>query len=243
MDGSNTQWTSGPETRAGRKAAGLVVEPQGAVALVTNAHSQLGQAFVEGLLERGAAKIYALGASGASDRRVHPLRLDVTSPGGAARAVDFCLDVNLLVVHQPSQRSIFGLARRELDSTVYNVMRLARAFAPRLARNGGGGLVNVLPSPASGVRSGGFGGSAVGAAAVAVNEALRLELKAQGTAVIGVHPGEIDANGARSGAARRLVTLALDALHAGQSQVFADPPTEEAWAFMADRSLAHAAVL
>jgi NAD(P)-dependent dehydrogenase (short-subunit alcohol dehydrogenase family) len=248
MDGSNMQWTSGPETCAGRKASRLVVEARGAVALVTNAHSELGQAFVDGLLERGAARIYAIGAAsgGVADDRVRALRADMTSAAGVARAVDLCLDVNLLVAHQPSQRSIFGLARRELDSTVYDVMRLARAFAPRLARNGGGGLVNVLPSAARGARGAGLGGRAVGAAALAVTEALRTELKAQGTAVLGVHPGDWGFAGAsegRSGAARRLVRLALDALCAGQPQVFADSPTEEAWAFMTDRSLAHAAVL
>lgn len=244
------QGTHGPGVRGGPRSPGLLVEARGSVALVTNAHSELGQAFVDGLLEGGAARIYAVtnAGGGVADDRIHPLRLDMTSPADVARAVRLCGDINLLVVHQPSQRSIFGLARRELDSTVYNLMRLARAFAPRLARNGGGALVNVLPSVARANRGAALRGSAFGAAAVAVTDALRMELRTQGTAVLGVHPGDVALPGAvdggegPSGAARRLVRLALEALRAGQPQVFADLPTEEGWAFTRDSSLASAAM-
>lgn len=240
----------GAALRAGRKAPRLLVEARGSVCLVTNAHSELGRAFVQGLLERGAAKIYAVGAAAGSvaDDRVHPLRLDLSSPAAVTRAAHLCHDVNLLVAHQPSQRSMFGLARRELDSTVYTVMRLARAFAPRLARNGGGGLVNVFPSSAGGGRGGRLGVSAVGAAAVAVTEALRMELRAQGTAVLGVHPGDaalagpvLDDEG-RCGAATRLVRLALDGLREGQHQVFADSPADETCVFRKERPSAVAAI-
>lgn len=248
MVDSNVQGTLRPGVRSGPKGCGLPVEARGSVALVTNAHSELGRAFVDGLLERGASRIYAVAnaAGGVADDRVRPLRLDMTSPADVARAVRLCRDVNLLVVHQSSQRSMFGLARRELDSTVYNLMRLARAFAPRLARNGGGGLVNVLPPVAHGSHGAGVRGSAFGAAAVAVTEALRMELRAQGTAVLGVHPGDVGLPGAvfgsegPSGAARRLVRLVLEALCAGQPQVFANSPNEEGWTFIRDSSPAHA---
>lgn len=229
---------------------GLLVEARGSVALVTGAHSELGQAFVRGLLEGGAAKVYAASASGKtlSDERVVSMKLDMTSRSDVARGVDLCPDINLLVVHQPPRRAVFGLGRRELDSTVYDVVRLVHAFAPALERNGGGALVNVLPSPERGYRGAGIRTPALGAAVLAMSEAIRVELKAQGTAVLGVHPGDLGAAGPRegdaerAGAARRLVRLVLEALRAGQHQVFADTRAEEAWTFTRDGSPALAAM-
>jgi NAD(P)-dependent dehydrogenase (short-subunit alcohol dehydrogenase family) len=229
---------------------GFLVEARGSVALVTGAQSELGQAFVRGLLEGGAAKVYAdvSAARSIQNGRVIPMKLDMTARGDLARAVELCPDVNVVVVYQPSRRGVLGLGRRELDSTVYDVVRIVHAFAPALARNGGGAVINVLPSPERGYRGAGFRAPALSAAVMAMSEAMRVELKAQGTAVLGVHPGDLGAAGSRegrderAGAARRLVGRALDALRAGQHQVFVDTRAEEDWAFTKDGSPALAAM-
>ena len=250
MDDLSAHSSFEPGVRIRPKSPRLLVEVEGSVALVTNAQSELGRTFIEGLIEGGAAKIYAIASRPAAmmDPRVHQLRLNMTSPADVARAVASCPDINLLVVHQAVRRSVFGLARRELESTVYNVMRLAQAFAPSLSRNGGGGLVNVLPSYARADKGAGMRGTAFGAAAVAVTEALRMELRAQGTAVLGVHPGDLDIAGAVDGrktpsrSARRLVGIALEGIRSGQHQVFADSSLEDAGAFTQHGSLAAAGV-
>ena len=222
----------------------LLAEIRGRVALVTGAQGELGQAFVRGLVECGAAKVYAAVSHGRGPEgeRIVPVKLDMTSRADVARGVDLCPDVDLLVVHQPPRRPILGLGRRELDTTVYDVVRLVHAFAPALERNGGGALVNVLPSPERGHRGDDLRAPALSAAVVAMSEAIRVELKAQGTAVLGVHPGELGAvaprerGPERAGAARRLVRRALEALRSGQHQVFADRHAEEEWTFTRDAS-------
>ena len=54
----------------------------GSTALVTGANRGLGAAFVQELLDRGAAKVYAAARNPepSADPRVVPLRLDVTDP-------------------------------------------------------------------------------------------------------------------------------------------------------------------
>jgi NAD(P)-dependent dehydrogenase (short-subunit alcohol dehydrogenase family) len=83
-------------------------------------------------------------------------------------------------------------ARKEMDTNYFGTLTMGRAFAPVLASNGGGALVNVL-SVAS-FYSLPFNASycASKAAEWSLTNALRLELHRAGTLVIGVHPGFID---------------------------------------------------
>ncbi len=79
-----------------------------------------------------------------------------------------------------------------MEVNYFGLLRMCRAFAPVLAANGGGALVNVLSilsrvaSPASGSYS------ASKSAAFALTQAVRAELRRQGTLVIGVMPGYVD---------------------------------------------------
>jgi NAD(P)-dependent dehydrogenase (short-subunit alcohol dehydrogenase family) len=56
----------------------------GAVVLITGANRGIGRAFVEGFSAAGAGKIYgaAREPSTINDRRVQPIKLDNTDPGG-----------------------------------------------------------------------------------------------------------------------------------------------------------------
>jgi hypothetical protein len=112
----------------------------------------LGRQFAQQLVERGAAKVYA------TSRRpelvdvpgVEVLRVDVTDPESVTAAAAAAGDVSLLVnnagITTRANLVTGDLAdvRREMDTHFYGTLSVVRAFAPVLARNGGGGIVNVL---------------------------------------------------------------------------------------------------
>src|SRR5271170_6920781 len=69
---------------------------------------------------------------------------------------------------------------------------MAQAFAPVLAKNGGGAFINVL-SAASWINSGAMTAYAVSkAAAWSLTNGLRNELRQQGTQVLGLHVGFVE---------------------------------------------------
>src|SRR5215472_12784170 len=124
-----------------------------AVALVTGANRGIGLAFTRELLARGARKVYAGARDPASIRQpgVEAVRLDVTKPGEiaaiAARAGDVTLLINNAGIGQlggflaPDSEEV---ARRQLETNYFGVLRTSKAFAPILNANGGGGILNVL---------------------------------------------------------------------------------------------------
>jgi NAD(P)-dependent dehydrogenase (short-subunit alcohol dehydrogenase family) len=77
------------------------VQIQGAVALVTGANRGIGKSFVQALLDRGAAKVYAGARNPAAvdvtDDRVRSVRLDVTDPSSIAALGEELPDVRLVV--------------------------------------------------------------------------------------------------------------------------------------------------
>jgi NAD(P)-dependent dehydrogenase (short-subunit alcohol dehydrogenase family) len=83
-------------------------------------------------------------------------------------------------------------ARLEMETNYFGTLSMCRAFAPILARNGGGALVNILSvvSWFSVPMQGAYCASK--AAAWSLTKSVRFELRAQGTLVIGVHAGYID---------------------------------------------------
>jgi NAD(P)-dependent dehydrogenase (short-subunit alcohol dehydrogenase family) len=171
----------------------------GAVALVTGANRGLGAAFAQALLDRGAAKVYA-GARDVStitDPRLHPLPLDVTDADSIATAVQAAGDVSIVVNNAgvAGVVSVLGAdaeLRRQMDVNYFGLVDVSRAFAPVLAANGGGAIVNVLSDVSW--RGSTFLGAyaATKAAAWSATNSTRLELADQGTLVVGVHAGYID---------------------------------------------------
>lgn len=176
---------------------------KGQVALVTGANGGIGSVFVRDLVARGAAKVYAAardpGLLPAFDGPVVPLALDITDPAAVAAAAGQAGDVTLLinnagVNHNTSyfRAPDLVIAREEMEVNYFGTLSMARAFAPVLAANGGGAMVNML-SILSRVSLPLMGSlCASKAAALSLTQALRAELKGQGTRVIGVMPGTID---------------------------------------------------
>ncbi|WP_129779828.1 SDR family oxidoreductase [Peristeroidobacter soli] len=213
------------------------------VVLVTGANRGLGAAFARGLLASGAAKVYA-GARDPNTVNVPgavPVQLDVTRPEQIANLARELTDVTLLVNNAGISEMGPVLAanavdslQRLFDTNTIGPLRLAQAFAPVLLANGGGAVINVL-SVLSWVtlpgRSGAY--SASKAAGWAISNALRHELKAQGTQLLSLHAGFIDTDMTRNvpgpkSTPEEIVQQTLAALEAGESEVLADTVTRDA---------------
>ena len=133
---------------------------RGTIAFVTGANRGIGRALVQALLDRGASKVYAgarkpetlAALAAASGGRVVPVKLDVTRPFEVQAAAAQAPDVTL-VVNNAGVVSQFGgaftdkvwltAAREEYEVNVLGPLAVSQAFAPILAKNGGGALVNV----------------------------------------------------------------------------------------------------
>lgn len=174
---------------------------EGSVVFVTGANRGLGKVFAEKLLAAGARKVYA----GARDPMkvaipgVIPIKLDITNPEDVKAAAAACSDVTILINNAGIADSvpliggdISDKAHREMETNYFGTWRVSSAFAPILVKNGGGALINIL-SALSWITIGPFGSySASKSAEWSLTNALRNELKKDGTQVIGVHAGFID---------------------------------------------------
>lgn len=214
---------------------------QGAVVLVTGANRGLGAAFARGLLAAGAAKVYAAARdpSTVTQAGVVPVRLDVTDPEQVSQLAHELKDVTLIVnnagIFQAGpllQASSVDALRRQLETNALGPLQLVQAFAPVLAANGGGAVINML-SVLSWLTLANVSGaySASKAAAWALSNALRQELRAQQTALLSVHAAFIDTDMARDVPAQKIspddvVRQALAALEAGQPEVLVDATTQ-----------------
>jgi NAD(P)-dependent dehydrogenase (short-subunit alcohol dehydrogenase family) len=173
---------------------------EGAVALVTGANRGLGAAIAEALLDAGAT-VYGAARDPRSitNDSIIPIRLDVTNSDDVAHAARTCGDVSIVVNNAGILRASSSLApgaveaaREELETNFFGSMRMARAFAPILRDNGGGALVNVLSVLSFVSMPQGATYSASKSAAWSLTNALRIELRQQGTLVVAVHAGFID---------------------------------------------------
>ena len=222
------------------------------IALVTGANRGIGKAIVGALLENGASKVYAAVRSPAaaadlvkaSGGKVVAIELDLGKPETITAAAKAAKDVQLVVNNAGVLRTAGPLAadaiealRFEIDVNVYGLIRVAQAFAPVLAANGGGAFVqlNSVVSLKSFADFATY--SASKAAAYSITQALRDGLKAQGTVVVSVHPGPIATD---MGDAAGLTAIAeppslvadgiVAALTAGEFHVFPDTMAKKFWA-------------
>ncbi|GAA1380587.1 SDR family NAD(P)-dependent oxidoreductase [Pseudonocardia kongjuensis] len=216
------------------------MELRGATALVTGANRGFGRQLAVELVTRGATVYAAARRPELIDiAGVRPLRLDITDPGSVEAAARAAPDVDLLVNNAASTEIgnlVTGdpdVVRRMMDTHFHGTLAMIRAFAPVLAGNGGGAVLNVL--------------SLVGWTSIASNTALaaaksaqwgltngvRLELADQGTLVSGLFAGIIGTGTLReamrdagielpSGVVNEpdeLARLALDGIEAGEIEI------------------------
>jgi NAD(P)-dependent dehydrogenase (short-subunit alcohol dehydrogenase family) len=229
----------------------------GSTALVTGASRGLGRHFARQLLERGAARVYATARNpGQVDvPGADVLPLDITDPSSVAAAAAAAGDVTLLVNNagvSTFQNLVTGdldKIRLELDTHFYGTLAVVRAFAPALAANGGGAILNVL-SRMSWLSYDGANSYAVAKAAEwSLTNGVRLELAGQGILVSGVLLSSTDTDmmaglDIPKNDPADVVRQALDGIEAGQLEIIADEDTARAKADLsADPALTYAAQL
>lgn len=212
-----------------------------AVVLITGANRGLGLALATVLQRAGARKIYAAARDPASitQQGVVPLKLDVANAGDVEAAVAACGDVTLLInnagisLGSPilAAGSVAAL-RAELEINLFGPMLLSKGFAPVLARNGGGAIVNIISVLSWLSFPGAATYSTSKSAAWALTNGLRNELHAQGTQVLAAHMGFMDTDMTAGLTAEKAAPLTIAekivaALVAGQEEVLADAMTEQ----------------
>jgi NAD(P)-dependent dehydrogenase (short-subunit alcohol dehydrogenase family) len=237
-----------PQAGITQKEALTHMEITDQIALVTGANRGIGRQFVLELLDRGAAKVYATARRPETldfaDSRVVPLRLDLLGRESILNAATAAPDVTLLVnnagISTGAQLVTGDLAEahREVDTHLWGTLDVIREFAPVLAGNGGGGIVNILSALSWFAAPGSGAYAAAKAAEWNMTNGVRLELAAQKTLVQGVLLGAADTDimagyeGPKIDP-RDVARASLDGLAAGSIEVIVDD-----WTAMVKASLA-----
>jgi NAD(P)-dependent dehydrogenase (short-subunit alcohol dehydrogenase family) len=210
----------------------------GRTVLVTGANGGLGREFVAQALARGAAKVYATARTPQEwdDPRVVPLVLDVTDRAGIQAAVEAAPDVDVLVnnagvaLMTPFLETTEEEVRALFEVNVFGALAVARAFAPVLARDGDGALIDVASVASWRPRPLLAAYAASKAAFASLTDSLRLVLAPQGVHVLGLYlafsdtPMTAGIDGPKSDPAD-VVAQTWDGLAAREWEVLADEPT------------------
>lgn len=183
------------------------MQVKNSVAIVTGGNRGIGEAFVRELLAAGASKVY-VGARKVESadhlqreysNRAVAITLDVTDEASVKAAAETCGDVTLVINNAGAFHNelLIGAdsmdaARSEMDVNYFGPLAMSRAFAPVLAKNGGGSIINVLSVGAilAVPNMGGYSPSKF--AAHALTTILRAELGEQGTHVGCLIVGSVD---------------------------------------------------
>jgi NAD(P)-dependent dehydrogenase (short-subunit alcohol dehydrogenase family) len=202
--------------------------------LVTGANRGLGRALAAELLSRGAS-VYAA-ARNPDDVDLpgaNPIALDITDAASVSAAARATGDVTVLINNAGSSTGTDLLTgdldnlRLEMDTHYYGTLSVVRAFAPQIAANGGGAILNILSAlswfsfPGSGAYC------AAKSAQWSLTNSLRLQLADQGIRVAGLHVAYMDTDMTRAVTAPKsapadVARLAADGIANGAYEILAD---------------------
>ncbi|MDX2222427.1 MAG: SDR family NAD(P)-dependent oxidoreductase [Rhodospirillaceae bacterium] len=223
----------------------------GCTALVTGANQGIGRGFVEALLERGCARVYAtarrsdtLDGLAALDRaRVIPLELDVVNDAQRQAAAKVASDVTLLINNagipgsdEPRERRFLSAttladARLVMEVDFFAQAEMCRAFAPTLVANRPAAIVNILSIGALFCLPEYSTYCAAKSAAAIMTKGVRAELARSGVFVAGVFTGGVDTRMAAKNVYEKMSPIdharqVLDAVAAGVEDIFAGTGAE-----------------
>ncbi|MEV5850428.1 SDR family oxidoreductase [Streptomyces sp. NPDC051985] len=211
-------------------------------ALVTGANRGFGRALAAELLSRGAT-VYAAARNPAQVDLpgAEPIALDITDPVSVAAAAEATGDVTVLINNAGSAPRADLLVsdpdaiRLEMDTHYFGTLSMVRNFAPQIAANGGGAILNIL-SGLSWVSFPEIGAyCAAKSAEWSLTNALRLQLADQGIRVAGLHVGYMDTDMVRDVDAVKsdpadIARIAVDGIAAGAYEILADSSAWQAQA-------------
>jgi NAD(P)-dependent dehydrogenase (short-subunit alcohol dehydrogenase family) len=191
---------------------------------------------VDELLERGAARVYATSRSPQPrrDGRIVPLVVDVADDDSVAAAARAACDVSIVInnagvhLNTPVLDAPLADIRAELETNLFGIIRVARAFAPVLASHRPSSLVNVLSVLSWFAVGRGYEISK--AAAWSATNSMRTQLLEQGTVVTALHVGYMDTDMAAGVDApkadpRDVARQTVNAIIGGSFEVLADDVT------------------
>jgi NAD(P)-dependent dehydrogenase (short-subunit alcohol dehydrogenase family) len=171
------------------------------VVFITGATGAIAQALIAGLLDRGAARIYAAARDVAgltASSRIIAVKMDVTSDAEVSAAAAGATDVTLLINNAGVNHNTafllapdLAIAREEIETNYLAPLRLTRAFAPALIANNGA-VLNLLTILAR-VNLPLMGSyCASKAAALSLTQGLRGDLGPKGVRIVAAMPGAVD---------------------------------------------------
>lgn len=202
--------------------------------LVTGANRGVGQEFVQQLLGRGVAKVYASARNPQSiavtDPRIQPLQLDVTDTQSVARAAEIAEDVSIVINNAGISLMAQILSadsstlRQEFEVNLFGPLAVTAAFVDSVAERSGA-VVNVASAMSWVALGGGY--SASKAALWSATDSMRLELAPRGVQVVGVYMGYVDTDmtagvKAPKTSVQDAVRSVLDGVEAGDSEILVD---------------------
>lgn len=206
----------------------------GATALVTGANRGFGRALAAELLARGATVYAGARDPGSVDLPgVIPVQLDITDPASIAAAVAAVGDITLLVNNAGSAPAAdlltgdLAAIRSEFEVHFFGTLGVSRAFAPRIAANGGGSVLNIL-SVLSWLSFPDMGAyCAAKSASWSMTNSLRLQLAGEGVRVAGLHVGYMDTDmtsgvDAPKASTADIARIAVDGIEADLPEIVAD---------------------
>ncbi|MEH7749467.1 SDR family oxidoreductase [Neobacillus drentensis] len=204
------------------------------VVFVTGANRGFGRHLALELLSRGA-KVYA-GARNPESidiPGVIPVKLDITNPHEVAAAAMVAKDLTLLINNAGSSTGASLIdgdldeIHLEFNTHFFGTLSMVRTFAPILANNGGGTILNIL-SALSWVSSGTVGAyTAAKAAEWALTNDLRINLYPQNVRVAGLHVGFMETDMTSSlevpkSNPKDIAKIAVDGLESDSFEIVAD---------------------
>ncbi len=222
------------------------------VVFITGANRGIGKAYAEAFLAKGAKKIYLAvrDPNSVSDfvqqnpDVLIPIKLDVTSSEDIQNAANTAGDVTILInnagilfVDTLSDADLLDKARQQMEVNYIGMLAMTQAFAPVLKRNGGGVLVLISSLVGHMVLPSIITYSASKFAAQALILGARLELRDQGTQVIGVYPGPIETDMTQEmdfevTPANVVPEATFNAIENNENEVFPDPMAQDMMALL-----------